>query len=65
MISSVSEQEQPGQDVPIGNVKKFKNSYKIIRKYQRTVTPSIADNCLAFSDSNIHVFETNTTGTLS
>jgi hypothetical protein len=34
-------------------------------EYQLTVTPSTADNCLALSDSSIHVFETNTTGTLS
>ena len=45
--------------------------YTFIKKWVKTcedeltVTPSTADNCFAFSDSSIHVFETNTTGTLS
>ena len=30
-----------------------------------TVTPSTADSCLAFSDSSMHVFDTNTTGIFS
>ena len=34
-------------------------------KDELTVTSSTADNCLAFSDSIIHVFERKTTGTFS